>query len=546
MSIKIHRRDEKMINSLDMTPLTKEKIRTHLETRMAHEQCRTLSDLPDPFLFAGMRCATARIQHAIELHETITIVGDYDVDGVIATTILSDFFTHFGIAHHTIIPNRFTDGYGFSKSVLTRCHGSLIITVDNGIAAHETAYLCVQSGKDLIITDHHEPKDTLPPAYAIINPKQHSCPFPYKHICGAQVAWYLCAALKHTMKYTFDLSEYIELLTLSILADVMPLRDMNRCLVKKGLMQLRHSQRPAIQVLRSALNTQHFSTEDLTFFVIPRLNAAGRMGSAEVAKDFLLSPTIDQAFTIFQQLNSLNHQRKFVEKEVLSHAREKVRHTDQVIVVWGEEWHEGTIGIVASRLSEEYQKPAIVFSVSCAQAKGSARSDGSCDILALIATQSKLLSGFGGHKEAAGISMPADQLSTFQANLQHIKEHTRISSDAFHLTRTPLGILPYSEIDIELLEILEQHEPYGESAPKPLFLSPKSIVQSSRILGNEIHHTAYTLTDTLSHKTQKAIIFRKKHPLKPNDSIQFSFTLSRNTFQNRSFPQLIIQQILTS
>lgn len=524
-----------------MRQLTKQDIKEHLETRIQQDRFQKLSDLPPPEAFDDMDKAVSRIVKAVQTQELITVVGDYDVDGVVATTIMSEFLISIGANFESIIPNRFIDGYGVSESVLERCKGSLVITVDNGITAIESAQLCKKKQIDLIITDHHEPKEQLPDAYAIINPKKVTCTFPYDQICGAQVAWYVCAGIKKVLGVSVDLSQYLDILVLAIIADVMPMQEINRSLVKAGLKYLGDSKRPAIGVLKSVLNKRFFTSEDVAFYIVPRLNAAGRMDSAEIARDFLLAKNDSEAIRYFHLLDGLNQDRKSIEQEVLELAESQVDAEESILVVWGEGWHEGTVGIVAARLAEKYEKPAIVLSVIGNEAKGSARSFANINILELIQVQAEWLVGFGGHKGAAGLKMATHNLVAFKKaiNAPGIKPEEQIEE----LNSDILGVLPYVEIDQELLSILDQFEPYGEAAPKPKFLSSGSRIKECKIVGKEMKHTSFLIQDESCGVAMRAIAFRQEHHCEVNEEIEFSFSVARSNYRNQTFPQLIIEKV---
>lgn len=524
-----------------MRQLTKHDIKEHLEERIRQDRFQKLSDLPGPEAFEDMEKAVNRIVEALQAKELITVVGDYDVDGVVATTIMSEFFESIGANFESIIPNRFADGYGVSESVLKRCKGSLVITVDNGITAIESAELCKEKEIDLIITDHHEPKAVLPDAYAIINPKKATCTFPYEQICGAQVAWYVCAGIKKALGITADLSRYLDILALAIIADVMPMQEINRSLVKAGLKYLADSRRPAVGVLKNVLNKRFFTSEDVAFYIVPRLNAAGRMESAEIARDFLLAKNDSEAIRYFHLLDGLNQERKSIEQEVLVLAETQVDLEDNVLVVWGEGWHEGTVGIVAARLAEKYEKPAIVLSVIGDEAKGSARSFANINILELIQKQAEYLIGFGGHKGAAGLRMQVQNLAEFKKAIKASFVGPEEQNE--ELESGLLGILPYVEIDQELLCILDQFEPYGEAAPKPKFLSREGKIKECKIVGKEMKHTSFLIQDESCGALMRAIAFRQEHHCEVDAEIEFSFSVARSSFRNQTFPQLIIERV---
>ncbi|MGC9350440.1 MAG: single-stranded-DNA-specific exonuclease RecJ, partial [Sulfurovum sp.] len=259
----------------DYPKLTVERLEKLLTERFS-EGFLTLKDLPHPSTFKDMERATSRIAEAIQNREKITIIGDYDVDGVISTTLLKRFFEEIDYPAEWIIPNRFRDGYGLSSNIIPRILGTdLAITVDNGISAVEAAKLCKEEGIELIITDHHIPGEHLPQAYAIVDQKQEECTFPYHEVCGAQIAWYLIASLKNALDVKIDMIRYMELAAIAIIADVMPLQHINRAMVNSGLKALSNSSLPAIRAFGELTQKSEYSSEDIAFFLAPLLNSAG-------------------------------------------------------------------------------------------------------------------------------------------------------------------------------------------------------------------------------------------------------------------------------
>jgi len=268
--------------------LTLDALETLLQKRFS-EGFLTLKDLPQPSTFKDMDKATERIVRAIQNREKITIIGDYDVDGVTSTTIMKLFFDEIGYPVDWIIPNRFRDGYGLSANIIPRIAGTdLAITVDNGISAVYAAQLCKEQEIELIITDHHMLAPEVPEAYAIIDQKQNECTFPYGEVCGAQIAWYLIASLKNALGLKIGMMPYMELAAIAIIADVMPLQHINRAMVINGIAALSKSSRPAIKAFMEHTQKEELTSEDIAFFLAPILNAAGRMKDASYAVEFLL------------------------------------------------------------------------------------------------------------------------------------------------------------------------------------------------------------------------------------------------------------------
>ena len=342
----------------NLTPLALEKI---LSSRFK-EGFLSLKDLPLPSTFKDMDKATKRIVKAINNKEKITIIGDYDVDGVTSTTIMKLFFDEIEYPIEWIIPNRFKDGYGLSANIIPRILGTdLAITVDNGISAIYAAQLCKEEGIELIITDHHLLANEIPEAYAIIDQKQPDCTFPYSDVCGAQIAWYLIASIKNELNIQINMMQYLELVSIAIIADMMPLLHINRAMVVAGIEMLNKSNRPAIRAFKEHSNKESITAEDIGFFLAPILNSAGRMEDASYAVDFLSSINIYDARVRLSKLINFNSNRKKTEEEITQKAISQSNNSDNVIVAVGEKWHEGVVGIVAARVSRMFEKPAIIL-----------------------------------------------------------------------------------------------------------------------------------------------------------------------------------------
>jgi single-stranded-DNA-specific exonuclease len=347
----------------------------------------------------------------------------------------------------------------------------------------EAANLCKERGIDLIITDHHTPSKTLPDAYAVVNPKKEACAFPYPEICGAQVAWFLVGALKKRLNVSLDMGAFLDILALAIVADVMPLTAINRTLVQKGLEKMASSKRPAFEAVRQRLRKNRFGSEDVGFAIAPRINSAGRMADASIALRFLRAKSVPEALRLWDELDALNAERKEVESRIAEEAAEMVNPRDPVIVAAGENWHEGVVGIVASRLVGRFGKPAVVLSVENGRAKGSGRSVGSVDLFELVAGCREHLSGFGGHKMAVGLALASDRIAAFREAL--CKQASRLDPMLYKPDLGILGELPLSEIDWELMEILQRYEPYGEANGKPKFLIKNISVIDANPIGSE-------------------------------------------------------------
>ena len=524
-----------------MSKLTQQNIYDILFNRIKSEDYNSLKDLPKPLLFKDIVKAGKRIAKAINNNENITIVGDYDVDGVTSTVILSELFEIVGLEVEIIIPNRFTDGYGISPKIIDRIEkADLIITVDNGISAVKAGELCKSRGIDLIITDHHKVGEKLPEAYAIVNPHQEDCKYPFKEICGAQVAWYLVAQIKSEMNLKIDMRNSLDILAIGIIADVMPLIELNRIFVQVGLQQMGISKKPAFLVMKEILNINKFSSETIAFQIAPRLNSAGRMDTAMLAFNFFKSKTIEEALNYFEQLTDLNNERKEVEKNITEASKKLVDKDDNIIVVYGDDLHEGVIGTVASRLVEEFKKPAIVFSIKDGIAKASARSLGEVNLYNLIATQKDILLGFGGHKLAAGLGLKVENLELFKKNINI--EAGKIDKKSFIEESDVFGEISMNEVNLDLISLLDKFEPYGEKNKRPIFKS-KLEVKTFKKVGKDEEHLQVTLLDKITNTTHKAIKFRFKEEIKIKQNLEITFSVSKNEFRNNVSVQLMLEDI---
>ncbi len=300
-----------------MSRITKKELFNILKSRHENKEYSRLASIPSPNSFKDIKKATTRIKEALLNNEQITIVGDYDVDGVVSTTIIVDFFRKIGVNVNYIIPNRFEHGYGLSPKIVDMIDNGLVITVDNGISACEAALLLKEKNIDLIITDHHTVGEDIPEAFAIVNPKQSDCTFPFKEICGAQVAWYLCAAIKKEINATIDLQNFFDLLCVAIIADIMPMTSLNYTMVKYGLKKIKTSSRPAFIKINEMMSKDNYVSDDVGFTIAPKINSAGRMDDASVALSFLLSENEYEANDALQMLEELNCYRKLYKKRFL-------------------------------------------------------------------------------------------------------------------------------------------------------------------------------------------------------------------------------------
>ena len=521
-----------------MSKITKQRLFEILSSRHLNNPYSKLASIPTPNNFKDINIATKRVKKAIENGEKITIVGDYDVDGVVSTTIMLEFFEDLGIKVDYIIPNRFEHGYGLSPKIANKIDNGLVITVDNGISAYEASLILKEKNIDLIITDHHTVGEKIPHALAIINPKQEDCTFEFKEICGAQVAWYFCAAIKKELEANVDLSSYLDLLTLAIIADIMPMTSLNHTMVKQGLKKIKNSKREAFKLLNQHIQKEFLVSDDVGFTIAPKINSAGRMDDASLALDFLLSKCQNSAYESLAVLEELNNYRKTLQEDICSRAEKQIKSSDKAVVVWGEEWHEGVIGIVASKLSHKFKKPAFIFSINDNIAKGSARANSQISLYDLISKAKHLLIGFGGHKNAAGLSLEAINLEEFKDIIN--KELSQVN-DSLHNEFITLGELDVSSVDLEFISIIEEFEPYGLENERPIFNVSNAKLLKTDLIGKDKNHLKLTLNS--DGFIFEALKFYDNNTNLDNN-LNLILSISKNEFRGVVTPTFLIQEIL--
>jgi len=522
---------------MEYKKLTKKEIYSLLYKRFNGEFL-TLKELPSPFTFKDMQKGVARTAKAIKNQEKIVVVGDYDVDGVVATTIMRSLFSALSYEVEWIIPNRFSDGYGLSPAIIERIEADVVITVDNGIAALDAAKLCKQKGIDLIITDHHNIPAQLPEAFAIINQKQNDCPFAFKEICGAQIAWYFALALAKELGASLDAKYLLGFVALAIVADIMPLTGINRVMLIAGLQQLQRGNYFFVEALRERGYLKQFNSEAIAYYIAPLLNSAGRLTDASLASNFLLSSSYEEAASLLEELIALNQKRKDLEAKCTKEALLQVSKEDKIAIVSGENWHEGVVGIVASRLVEHYKMPALVLSQKNGICKGSGRSYGECDLFALVSSAKEHFLKFGGHKSALGLSFRQEDIDTIKSILN---QNASNFVDTNYTDSAILGELPFSEIDLELIEILERFEPYGEANPKPKFITKQVKVLDITLIGAKKEHKRFLLEESQRHLI--ALEFRSKSSVAIGDRVDITYTLHKNEFNNMLSVNLFLEEI---
>ena len=426
--------------------------------------------LSDPFLLTDMDKAVVRIQEAIENEELMVIYGDYDVDGISATAILYECLTSQGAHVRCKLPTR-GSGYGLTRAALESLASKgfkLVVTVDNGISAVEEAACAKELGLDLIITDHHLPGDTLPDAIAVVDPKRPDDESPFKDLCGAGVAFKLCAALEGCDPAEL-LEMYGELAALGTVADVMPLVGENRTIVREGLSLLQDTMRPGLHALLESAGCggKPVTADTVSYSLAPRLNAAGRMDNAAVALKLLLCGDEDQATGIAERLAEINTERQQTEQQVFAAALQALeadpaRTRDRVLVVSGEDWHPGVIGIVAARLMERFSRPVIVISMHEGEGRGSGRAPDPFDLHSALADCAQYLTRFGGHAAAAGVEIEEENLAAFRQTINAWAAAHAAPPEAVSLRLDAAATL--GELNLENVGELARLAPFGRAS----------------------------------------------------------------------------------
>ena len=433
-----------------------------------------LEHMLDPFSFRQMSKAIERIREAKAKKEKVLIFGDYDVDGITSTVLLKDSLRKMGLDVSHYMPHRIKEGYGLTKNILqiAKEHKvKLLITVDCGIANSREIEELKKNNIDTIITDHHEAQgDSLPPASSIINPKVEGCGYKYRELAGVGVAYKLCQALSNS-----KLLDELDLVALGTVADVVPLTGENRVIVKEGLLRICATRRPGLRALieEAGIKNKKFNATSISFILAPRLNASGRMDSAETSFNLLMSPDIQKAQDLSKVLGQHNRARQKIEAKIMEEAEDIINKEvnfkeHKVIVVAKDDWHQGVLGIVAAKLADRFYRPAIVISLNEKMCKGSGRSIKNFHLSQALGECRQFLHTFGGHAHAVGLMITRESIDDFRKSINRLA-HDKLSLE---------DLLPSLDIDIELdladlterlVEELEKLEPFGTGNPEPLF-----------------------------------------------------------------------------
>jgi len=522
----------------------------------------SLNNLRPPFALKDMEAAVNRIYKAIVEHEKILVFGDYDVDGITAVVVLLNFLRYVGADVSYYIPHRITEGYSIQPRHISQYarphHVDLIITADCGSGSHQAVEAANRFGIDMVITDHHNISENIPPALAVINPKRPDCSAGLQDLAGVGVAFFLLICLRtHLREKGFwneqpepNLKEYCDLVALGTVADMVPLIKENRILCRTGLELLNAGHRPGLRALveASAIRNQSPNAEDIAFRLAPRINAAGRLDHAARAVDLLTAGDPDSAETTAHTLNLLNRKRQDLQKGILAGIQRFIENNPsllrrQTLVLSREGWHAGVLGIVASRLMQNYHRPVVLISLQDGIGKGSARSVEGLNLYDALADCQSFLENFGGHAMAAGLQIREEKIADFQNAFESVIQRTT----------SPDGLTPAIHIDCELdfisisddlIDELESLMPYGTGNPEPLFLAKNVKVLNSKIVGQNHRRMILSQASSYARTTIPAIQFNLEADDAQKASFdQIVFRLRWNRWNGKKSAQIVIEDL---
>ena len=496
----------------------------------------SLSGLCDPFQMEGMKTAVELIRSAVDAGERIMIFGDYDADGICAVSVLLETLTEEGAQVSFRLPDRRKDGYGLNEGAVREIAGiaRLLITVDCGISNHAEVALAKSLGMTVIVTDHHQLPETLPEADAVLNPLLGSYPCPY--LCGAGVALKICQALQGIP----GLEKRLDLAAIATVVDIVPLQDENRIIVREGLKRISTTVRPGLRALLECAGlSAPLKADDLAFRIGPRLNAAGRLGDASLGVRLLLTGKTETARAAAKQLEEMNRLRQNQEREITSEALRRIGETpsfteDRVLIAVGEGWNPGLIGLAAGKICEKYYRPAIVLSIpeDGSPAVGSCRSIPGVHIFELLRECGDLLVRFGGHAQAAGLSVKAENIPALREKLNRIVRET--CGEGVFIRRLEYDLeIPFRSWTPDTLSELELLEPTGCGNPCPVFLLSGASVQSMRRVGRDLSHLQLSLLTPENTAVRGIAFSRGEEAEKEHSDVDLLYRPVRNVFNGR-------------
>lgn len=506
--------------------------------------------LLDPFLMRDMKKAADRVRLAIARREHIAVFGDYDVDGITATCLLTDFLRSQGAIVTSYIPARLEEGYGLNEMAIRQLYRrsvNLIVTVDCGITANEEALLCKKLGMDLVITDHHECKDDLPLASAVVDPHRKDGTYPHKNLSGVGIAFKLAGAICGDQPKMLE--RYSDLVALGLVADVMPLKGETRTLVVQGLQALSDSKRPGVKALMKECGClgQPVTAGTIGYVLAPRINAAGRMGQVGLAIDLFFSENDEDAEQLAATLCKLNRERQRVEADIYKEATAMLPHGELpgAIVLAGETWHQGVVGIVASRLSEEYSCPAFLICMDGDKGKASSRSYGGFNLFAALTELSDLLESYGGHELAAGFTISRSNVDEFRRKVSELARQYAQSEEAQTALNVDCAISP-ELLTIQNIEGLEQLEPCGNGCPSPILYMENLLLEQLSEVGGGKHLRFSLRYGKRAHESLSGIFFSttaKLAAVSAGDCVDIAFIPQINEYRGTRSVQLNLVDI---
>ena len=512
----------------------------------------SLDYLRDPFLMKDMGKAVERIQKAIESKERIWIYGDYDVDGVSSTSLLLRYFKSIDFDVKYYIPNRLEEGYGINKEAIEYIGSEgcdLMISVDCGITSVDEVEFAKELGIDVIITDHHECQSEIPNAYAVVNPKQDDCNYPFDMLCGCGIAFKLIQALTPEEVFKETVYDYIEIATLATICDIVPLVDENRIIVKNGLKAMKKGYNLGLSELIKVcgVDKEKIGSSHIGFTIGPRINAAGRLGFSDLGVELFTADNQDIAHEIALALDEKNNDRQMIEMKIHHEAEMIIKddpsyQDDKVIVLAHEGWQHGVIGIVASKLTEKYYKPTILMCIEDGEATGSARSIKGFSIFDALNECSDILTKFGGHEQAAGLSIKAEYVPELRKRINESADLNLTEEDMIEEIKVEYE-LDEESANFDLIEELRKLEPFGMSNPTPKFILRDCILRDMRFMGQNRQHIKLEIE---KNNVFECVGFNAAHlidGLKNGDRIDVLFQLDENTFMGKRKLQFLIKDL---
>ncbi len=513
-----------------------------------------LSQLHDPFLMKNMNIAARMVTEKVKSGGRIFIFGDYDVDGTTGSSALFLFLNSLECDAKVYIPDRMKEGYGLSREgidVAKDWGADLLISCDCGINATDEVAYANDQNLEVIITDHHMPDENLPEAKAILNPKQPGCSYPFKGLCGGAVVFKLIQAVSKLLELDNDLvHQYIDLITLGTAADIVPLTDENRIIVKHGLKSLSKTKRPGLRALLevSGLGEKELTVGRLLFWAAPRINAAGRLGDANRAVQLMTTENLPESLKLARELDEENRQRQDLQQSMVDEAIMKVNaeidlEKEKAIVLWDDNWHEGVIGIVASKIKETYHRPAVIISLSNGTGKGSARSVKGFDLYENLTECRELLDGYGGHPMAAGLTLDRENLEDFRTRFSNLAYETLADDDLVNSLDIE-GEMDLNLIDSRFMDFLEKLAPFGPGNMTPKFITRHVIpVGNPRLVGNGDHLKFRAKKGETSYDAIGFNMGNHYEKLITGKPIDIAYVVEKNEWQGRTSIQLNIRDI---